>query len=178
MASETYGNVVYGVRDIKITNAANSTQEDLGAATLAEFTPEFEGGILKGDDANKAAISYVIGGQVKFGAGEYSSAAVALMLGVTLAQSGTTPNEVTTLQINAGQRTPYFRVYAKALDDGAGDMHLLLYKVKIMNMPSLVKLENGNYRMSEFEAECFDDGTNGVVKILQNETAADLPAVS
>ena len=176
MASVTYGNIVYGCRDIKITNIAGSIQEDLGAAVTAEFVPELEGGILKGDDANKGSVFYIVGGQLKFSAGEYSSAALAIMLGISLSTSGSTPNEVTTLQLNAGLRLPYFKMYGQALDEGSGDLHLLCYKVKLSGMPGIMKLENGNFRMNEFEAECFDDGSNGVAKLVQHETATAVPA--
>lgn len=176
MASPTYGNIVYGCRDIKITNIGGTTQEDLGAAVTAEFVPELEGGILKGDDANKGSVFYIVGGQLKFSAGEYSAAALAIMLGLTLATTSSTPTEVTTLQLNAGQRLPYFKFYAQALDEGAGDLQLQCYKVKLSGMPGFMKLENGNFRMNEFEAECFDDSTNGVAKVVQHETAVAVPA--
>lgn len=176
MASPTYGNIVFGCRDIKITNIGGSVQEDLGAAVTAEFVPELEGGILKGDDANKGSVYYIVGGQLKFSAGQYSAAALAIMMGITPTTTGSTPNEVTTMQINAGQRMPYFKLYAQALDEGAGDLQLQCYKVKLSGMPGFMKLENGNFRMNEFEAECFDDGTNGVAKTVQHETATAVPA--
>lgn len=176
MASVTYGDKVFGLRDIKVTNIGGTTQEDLDAAQMAEFVPELGGDTLPGDDVKKAALAFVIGGQIKFGAGSFSSAALAIMTGSTLATSGTTPNEATTLQLNAGQRMPYFKVYAQAYDDGTGDVHILCSKVKMMSIPAIAKLENGSFRVGEFEAECFDDGSNGVVQIVQNETAAALPS--
>ncbi len=176
MASPTYGNVVYGCRDIKITNIGGTTQEDLGAAVTAEFVPELEGGILKGDDSNKAGLWYIVGGQLKFSGGQFSAAALAIMLGVSLSTTGSTPNEVTTIQLNAGLRLPYFKFYAQALDEESGDIHLLCHKVKLSGMPGFMKLENGNFRMNEFEAECFDDGSNGVIKTAQHETATAVPA--
>ena len=176
MANVAYGNVVFGLQDIKVTNIGGTTQEDLGAATLAEFTPELQGGVLKGDDANKASVFFIVGGKIKFTAGEYSSAAVGIMLGTSPVTSGITPNEVTTIQMNAGLRLPYFKLYSQAFDEGSGDFHSLFNKVKLSGIPSIAKLENGNLRMGEFEAECFDDGSNGVVKLVQNETATAVPA--
>ena len=175
MASVTYGNAIYGLRDIKITNIGGTTQEDLGAAVTAELVPEVKGGILEGDDAWKAGLAFIVGATLKFSGGEYSSAAVAIMLWLTLTTSGTTPSEVTTLQVDEGARLPYFKAYAQAYDEDSGDMHILASKVKLSAMPGIAKLSNGNWRMNEFEANCFDDGSNGVFQILQNETAAALP---
>jgi hypothetical protein len=178
MPSVTYGNAVFGLRDIKITNSDNDTQEDLGAAVTAEFVPQIVGGGLEGDDAMKAWIAFITHGVLNFSSGEYSSAAVAIMLGLTLTTSGTTPNEETTLQIDEGTRLPYFRLYAQAYDEDAGDIHLLCYKVKLTAIPGMMKLENGNWRMNEFEAVCLDDGSNGVVQIVQNETATAVPSTA
>lgn len=176
MASVTYGNAVYGLRDIKITNIGGTTQEDLGAAVSAEFVPEVQGGLLPGDDAIKAILSFITHGTLKMSAGQYSSAAVAIMLGITLSTSGSSPSEVTELQIDEGQRLPYFKVYAQAYDEETGDLHLLMAKVKITAMPGLSKLANGEWRMTEFEAACIDNGTNGVVELIQHETATAVPA--
>lgn len=176
MASEIYGNAVFGLRDIKITNIGGSTQEDLGAAVSAELVPEVKGGLLEGDDAVKAVLAFITHATVKFSSGQYSSAAVALMLGLTLTTSGTTPNEVVTLEVGEGARLPYFKLYAQAYDEATGDLHILCSKVKLQGMPGIAKLENGNWRMNEFEAVAIDDGTNGVFQIVQHETATAVPA--
>jgi len=176
MASVAYSNVIYGLRDLKITELDGSPQEDMGAAMKMAFKPLLQGGRLEGDDAIKAIISFIIGGEVEFSAGEMSSAALAIITGITLTTASTSPTEVTTLQIDEGQNMPYFKVYGKSLDDLIGDVHVLLSKVKVESDFDVVQLENGNFRVSNIKATAIDDGTNGVVKIIQNETAATLPS--
>lgn len=176
MASVTYGNVVYGLRDIKITNLAGTTQEDLGAAMTMTVQPITSGGRMEGDDAIKAIISFIIGAEGSFSGGELSSAALAIITGKSLTTTGSSPNEVTTLQLDEGDNFPYFKVYGKALDEGSGDMHVLLSKVKVEGGFEVTNLENGNFRVSNISVTAVDDGSNGVMKIVQNETAAALPA--
>ncbi len=175
MASVAYGNAVFGMRDIKVTNAANAVQEDLGAAVSMSVVPTYQGGNLAGDDATKSTIQFVIHGEGQFSAGEVSSAALAIMTGVTLTTTGTTPAAKTVLKVNAGQRMPYFRMYGQSYDDNIGDVHVLLYKVKLTAL-DCIKLENGNWRMTTGSVICLDDGTNGVFQLVQNETALAVPA--
>lgn len=175
MTSEIYGDRVFGMNDLKITNIGGTTQEDLVGAQTLSVKPVLKGGILEGDDADIAAHYFVTRFEGEFSAGTYSSAAVAIMMGITLGASGTTPNEVVTLKINQAQRMPYFKVYGKALDDDAGDMHILLAKCKLTDIDGF-KMENGNWRITKASILALDDGTNGIARILQNETAAALPA--
>lgn len=174
MASETYGDKLFGMNDLKITNIGGTTQEDLLGGQSLMAKPVLKGGILEGDDADIAAHYFVTRMEGEFSAGSYSSAAVAIVLGLTLTASGSTPNEVTTLKLNAAQRMPYFKVYGKALDDGEGDMHVLLNKVKLTDFDGF-KMENGNWRITKASFVALDDGTNGVVTVKQNETATALP---
>jgi len=175
MASVQYGDAIYGLRDIKVTNIGGTVQEDLGAASMLEFAPVFDGGRLIGDDAWKAILSYIVGAEGNIRAGQFSSAALSIMTGITLTTSGTTPNEITTLKLSAGDRMPYFKVYGQALDEGAGDMHILASKVKLTSLKAS-KLENGNWRLTEATVDLVDDGSNGIFKQIQDETAAAVPA--
>ena len=175
MASETYGDKVFGMNDLKVTHISGSPQEDVLGAQSLTMKPVLKGGILEGDDADIAAHYFVTRMEGEFSAGSYSSAAVGIMLGITLTAAGTTPNEITTLKINQAQRMPYFKVYGKALDDSTGDMHILLAKCKVTDIEAF-KMENGNWRITKASILALDDGTNGIVRALQNETAAALPS--
>lgn len=175
MASETYGNQIFGLKDLKVTNIAGSTQEDLGAAVMMEAKPVLKTGILEGDDGVKGVVTYPTHAELSFTAGEYSSAAIAIITGISLAASGTTPNEIVELQINEAVRFPYFKLYGQSLDEGTGDMHVLLWKCKVTEIGSLVKLENGNWRMTEMSGVALQDATHGIVEVLQHETATAVP---
>lgn len=174
MASETYGKFVYGLRDLKITSMAG-LQEDLDAAQTLTFTPTFTDAVLRGDDVEKVSLNNLSGGTASLSAGGYSSAAVAIMFGKTLSQSGSTPNEITTLQLNAGDVMPYFKVYGLARDEAGGDVHVLLPKCKVTGWGD-VTLSDENFFITSVDVRCLDDGSNGIVKIVQHETTATLPA--
>lgn len=175
MASETYGDAVFGLRDLKITNSAGSSQEDLGAASMLDIVPLFKTGRLEGDDAVKSVISFITMAEGNLRAGQYSSAAVAIMLGLSLGQSGSSPNEITTLNITGGARMPYFKIYGQAYDDATGDLHLLCNKCKITEF-NATKLEDGNWRVTEAKVDILPDGSNNIISIVQHETAAAVPS--
>ena len=176
MASVTYGDKIYGARDLKVTNIGGTTQEDLGGIQSLSVELVFAGDTLKGDDITIASINFPTHGEGSMAAGTISSAALAIMTGKSLSTSGTTPNEITTLQIDAGDNMPYFKIYGKAVGaESTDDMHLLLYKVKLSSLNAF-SIENESWRITEIEFMAFDDGSNGILKLVQNETAAALPS--
>lgn len=174
MASVAYGDKVFGLRDLKVTNLAGSTQEDLDAAQTMSFKFVWQGDNLMGDDRLKSTINFPTHGEAEVSAGSLSSAAIAIMFGITPTTTGTTPNAVTEMQINAGQNMPYFKLYGQAVAEGSDDLHVLLWKVKVKEA-SLIELGNGQWRISKFTVIAVDDGTHGIAEIKQNETSAALP---
>ena len=174
MASETYGKFIYGLRDLKVTNIGGTVQEDLDAAQSLTFSPTFSSAELRGDDVPKVSTSSLSGGTAAISAGGYSSAAVAIMFGKTLSQSGTTPNELTTLQLNAGDVMPYFKIYGLARDEGGGDVHVLLPKCKVTSWGG-IDFSDESWFINSVDVQCLDDGSNGVIKIIQHETTTALP---
>ena len=174
MASAAYGDYLYGLRDIKITNMAGTLQEDLDAAQTLNFTPTWTEAVQRGDDVEKSGIGFISGGTANLTAGRMSSAAVAIMFGKSLTVSGSSPNEITTLQVNTGDTVPYFKVYGLVYDDDGGDMHIILGKCKVTGGAAL-EFSDGNYFNQSFDLRVFDDGTNGIWKQVQHETRTTLP---
>lgn len=175
MANKVYGNRVYEIDDIKITNLAGTVQEDLGSATKLDLVPVMITARMVGDGKTKETISYIDMFEGAMTAGDYSSAAMEIMTGITLTISGTSPNEITELKISQGQRMPYFKVYGRALDHSVGDKHYLCSKVKVTSLNAF-KLESGNWRVSEISVDVLDDGANGLLKDISHETATALPS--
>lgn len=173
MPNKTYGRAPFGLRDIGIGNTAG-TIEDLRAAQTATFTVNTTNNVLRGDDVDVESVTFASGGEIKFKAGGYSSAAMAIMTGITLGVTSTSPTEVTELQINAGQNFPYFRVYARMLGPGTDDMHILVYKAKLSDGFSMSAGDN-EWVAPEFTARVFNDDTHGLFEIIQNETGTLLP---
>lgn len=174
MASVGYGDFLYGLRDIKITNSAGTLQEDLDAAQTLNFSPTWTEAVQRGDDVEKSSIGFISGGTATISAGKMSSAAVAIMFGKSVTIASTSPTETATLQVNAGDTMPYFKVYGLVYDDDAGDMHIYLGKCKVIGGAAL-EFSDGNYFTQSFELRVLDDGTNGIWKQVQHETRATLP---
>ena len=174
MANETYGMYLYGLRDLKVTNIGGTLQEDLNAAQTLTFTPTFSSAELRGDDVIKVSMGNLTGGEASLSAGGYSSAAMAIMFGKTLGQSGTAPNELTTLQLNVGDVMPYFKIYGLARDEGGGDVHVLLPKCKVTSWGG-IDFSDESWFINSVDVQCLDDGSNGVIKIIQHETTTALP---
>lgn len=174
MANAAYGSFVFGLRDLKVTNLAGTLQEDLLGGQELMFKPEFRGGEQFGDDRLLSVISFIVGGTADVTAGALSSAAMAIMFGRTLTVSGTSPNEITTLKLSAGDNMPYFKLYGQAVGENGDDLHILLAKVKVMDGGNVDMKDNGFYAPA-FSLRVVDDGTNGVARVVQHETATAVP---
>lgn len=174
MANKGYGDFLYGLRDIKITNMAGTLQEDLDAGQTLSFTPEITSAEQRGDDTVKSQISFLSGGTATITNGAISSAAMALMFGKTLTVAGTSPNETATMQVNAGDSLPYFKVYGQTWDDDTGDIHIYLGKCKIIGGGAL-EFGDATYVTYSLELKVLDDGSNGIWKQIQHETRTTLP---
>ncbi len=170
----TYGNKPFGLRDVKITNIAGTTQVDLPAAQELTVTPRLVGGELKGDDSLKAVVAFVEAAEWNLAAGGISLDALAVITGQAVSVSGSTPSEKTTLNLAAGDAMPYFKIYGKSMGDGADDVHVKLFKCKVTgNIEGA--FAGGSFYITKLNGVAVDDGSNGVMDIIQNETATTLP---
>jgi hypothetical protein len=170
-----YGDKPFGLRDVKITNIAGSTQADLPAAQTMTFRPMFVSGVLRGDDAIKSINSFYEGYEWQLSAGGISLEALALMVGQTVVTAGASPNETKTLTVSEGDALPYFKIYGQSLGENAGDdIHVKLYKCKITTMEG--QFQGGQFYITQCSGNAIDDGVKGIIDIVQNETSAALPA--
>jgi hypothetical protein len=176
MANTTYGHYVLSVNDVKITNLAGSTQEDLDAAQEMTLALVYRVGKLYGDDVLKSILTRVTEGEGTIGAGSISSGALAIMLGITPSTSGTTPNRITTLTITPNMRLPYFKVYGTGYDDQTGSFQILCHKVKITGNTTF-SLKDGadEWVTPGFDFAVVDNGSNVLVDLKLLETSAALP---
>jgi len=170
----SYGDKPFGLRDVKLTNMAGTTQVDLPAARTLQFTERIRSGELTGDDALKAVVALAEAVEWKLEAGGISLEAYALMTGRTATETGSTPNLVTTLTGSAADTFPYFKIYGKSIGDGVDDVHVKLWKCKLTAIEG--SFGEGAFFVKSASGVGMDDGSNGIWDIVQNETAADLPA--
>jgi len=94
------------------------------------------------------------------------------ILGSTIVDSGTTPNQVTSMDITSAVALPYFKleVQSASADPVAGDLHFTLWKLKISNFPEMgTALED--YRLHKVTALAVPRISDGKwVSPVENET--------
>lgn len=169
----SFGQMPYGIRDIKLTNLAGSVQVDMPAARTFSFSERIKSGELSGDDKTLAVVAFSDAVEWSLEAGGISLEIYALMTGRTATVAGTTPNQTDTLAGAAQQSFPYFKVYGKAIDDSAGDIHCKLPKCKLTSLQG--SFGDGEFWITQASGIAIDDGSVGVFVFVANETAANLP---
>ena len=132
----SYGDLPFGLNDIKITDITGSTQVDLPRARVMQFAEALVQAELTGDDKTIAVASISDKVEWSLESGGIPLEAYALMTGRTVVTAGSSPNETKTLTVKAGESFPYFKVYGKSLGDGDGaDVHILIKKCKLTSAP-------------------------------------------
>lgn len=170
----TWGRKPFGLRDIKLTSIDGSTQVDLPNAQTLRFSERLTSGELRGDDVTVSVVAYTDALEWELSAGGISLQAYALMTGRNVASSGSTPNQIQSMTGAAGDVFPWFKIYGKSHADGDDDIHVLIYKAKLMQ-PIEGTYQDGEFLVTSCSGMAIDDGSNGLFKIIQNETAAALP---
>lgn len=165
-------NKPFGLKQIKLVNNADTAAIDLPAALELEFEETVVSGEFFGNDELQGLVTQPLGIKGKFKAGGIPLNAYALMTGHTYALTGSTPNQVGTLEGDSAT-FPYFKVYGKSLGDDGDDVHVKLLKVKLTGSPK------GSFKRGEFfmlEAEFAGVKVDGkAYDMVANETAAALP---
>lgn len=102
--------------------------------------------------------------------------ALALMLGMTNATTGTTPNQVTTAPFLGSSKPKFFKIEGRWTYPGLGlgDVHLVVYKCKVTD-PSAIEVEdaNGKFGTMKIKARAVPCISNAkIFDTVANETAA------
>jgi hypothetical protein len=169
-----FGDKPFGIRDIKLTNIAGSTQVDLPVAQKMACKERLVSAELHGDDTLKSVQSSTDALEWELEAGGIPLEAYALMTGRTVVAAGTQPNQTVTLTAQSGDVMPWFKIYGKAVD-GTGDVHVKIFKAKL-NAPIEGEFADSAFYVTKCAGLAIDDDVNGLYEWVQNETAADLPS--
>lgn len=169
-----YGDKPFGLRDIKLTDITGVTQVDLPVAQRLAFNIRTKSGELSGDDTIAAVVSFAEAIEWELEAGGISLEAWAIMMGETATISGSTPSATDTLQLSGGQALPYFKIYGKSLGEGDDDVHVKMAKCKLTDTIE-GELADGEFYVVSCSGIAVPDGSNILIEIVQNETAATLP---
>lgn len=169
-----YGDKPYGLRDVKITNLAGTTQVDLPAARRLNYSERLATGELTGDDVIKTVVSSLMAIDWELEAGGISLEAWALLTGRTATEAGSTPNRTLTMTASGGDVFPWIKIYGKSVGDGSDDIHVKFFKAKVTSIEGT--FGEGEFFVTSCSGVAVDDGTNGISDVVQNETAASLPS--
>lgn len=170
-----WGDKPFGLRDVKITNAAGSTQVDLPSARTFSFSERIKSGELSGDDKTLAVVAFSDAVEWSLEGGGISLEAYALMTGRTATVAGTTPNQTDTLEGDAQEAFPYFKVYGKAIGDASDDIHCKLNRCKLTSLQG--QFGDGEFFITQASGIAIGDASSGLIfTFVQNETAANLPS--
>jgi len=170
-----FGDKPYGIRDIKITNLAGTTQVDLPNATSLKFSEALNSGQMRGDDSIVAIVAFTDAVEWEFEGGGLPLEALALMTGRTAALTGTTPNQLLTLTAQGGDSYPYFKIYGKSMGDtGVDDVHVKLNKCKLTGAIQ-GEFKDKAFYTTNCKGIAIDPGAGNLYDLIQHETGVTLP---
>jgi len=173
MALETHPKP-YGLNDIKLTSIDGADQVDLPAATKLTFKERIKSAEGPGDDMLSTVVAVRDAVEWELENTGLPLEAYAIIYGTTTGTTGSTPNQVKTLNHQGGVRLPYFKIYGKSLGEGDDDLHCIIYKAKVTEGLDTA-MEYGELMKPTIKGIGIDDGTNGIFDWVQNETADNLP---
>jgi hypothetical protein len=166
-----FGDKLFGLRELKITNADGSGVVALPIALIMHITPRIESaqfaaeGLVVGVAATLVAVDWEIE------AGGISLDALAKLVGDSAAAAGSAPNRSLTLSADAGVLFPYVRVYGRAVGEGSDDIHCKLWRCKLTSI-------EGTFRVGEFwvtsAAGVAVQSASGLWDFVQHETGVVL----
>ena len=143
----------FGARDMKIFSRTAATPTygtgvDVGCFVKLEWEPQVTEKLLEGDDVICAVASQFEGIEVNVEHGGFPLPVYALMIGHTLTDSGTTPNEATIMNLKVNDVRPYFGFIATAFGTEGGPVMIIGYKHKLTDGAGSA-LEKGEFMMGE-----------------------------
>lgn len=171
-----YGDRPFGLNAVRIISRTGSpVTVDLPVSMTLGFTPRMMGGELKGNDSLASVAAFIEAVEWTLQHGGMPLNGLAVILGFTATESGSTPTRVNSMTVDAATAMPYFKLYGKMLGEGIDDLHVLLHKCKVTgNVEG--EFAYGAFYEPTFNGIAVKDAALGIVKIVQNETATTLPA--
>jgi hypothetical protein len=168
----------YGLRQVRITNAAGTSQAILDASQTLSFAEVVQSSELDGSDKRASQVAFASHVEWSLEEGGIPLNAYALMTGRTLIASGTSPGETYTLYGRGGECFPFFKLYGKAVtDDCDGDLHCRMTRCKLSgNIEG--QFANGEFWVTKCEGVALADSNNDdkIFEFVVHETAEDLPS--
>jgi hypothetical protein len=178
---------VFAVTDCKIAlltadvaggSATYGTSLDVPGIKSVTITGDVETKQLRGDNTLLDSDSVITGISVSIEYAKLSLDVIALLFGATVVDSGTTPNQLATLDLSGTIKPRPFRLEAisASADPVAGAVRFTLHKVIVSSFPELGLAEE-DYKTGTLEGSAMPllaTGNKWISTIIQ-ETAAVLP---
>jgi hypothetical protein len=160
-----FGDMPWGIKEIKLKR--NSTVVELPASMTLKFKEKFVSARGRGGNALRALAAAPDGVEWEMSALGLDLEAYALIRGLTVVETGVTPNQVKTLSSSNTNNIPYFDIYGRALGVGNDDIHYHIINAKLtegLDAP----FEDGKLTESALKGEALD------WEMVQNETATEI----
>lgn len=159
----THASVIFDVNDCKVypmlTDVAGASPTygagvDVPGIASVTVNPNIVSAELKGD----ARVIAVRGrtDRITFSGtyGKLSGDVLAVILGTTVTDSGSTPNQLATFRLKSPGSLPYFKIEFQIQDveEGIGDLRVVLYKCKLTG-GTLLGTSSDNFGQPTFDAD-------------------------
>ncbi len=169
----SFGKIPFGLELINVyplTGDTPGTAVPVPIGRTLGIEPDEETKELTGYNAVAASTTTQLSGEVTLEYGGVDLALLAAVTGATINASGTTPNQIRTLDIgSSGVNRPYVMIIGKSLGDDGGDLWLKVWKCKF-GVPPLT-LEESEYAVSTLTGTAVRNGSGKFFSIIQHETA-------
>lgn len=126
----------YGIRDVKVTPFLDDQAETLGTPVdlpnmqTLSFTEAEEFTRLRGDDRTVTTRGQGANVEWELEAGGLSLAAIRVMYGGVVTESGVAPNITRKFRKKSRDTRPFFRIEGQAISDSGGDVHCVIFRCK------------------------------------------------
>lgn len=177
-----HASVIFDVNDAKVypllTDVAGASPTygvgvDVPGIAQVAVNPNIISAELKGD----ARVIAVRGrtDRLTFSAtyGRLSGDVMATILGATVTDSGTTPNQLAAFRLKSPAPLPYFKIEVQIQDveEGIGDLRVVLYKCKITG-GSILGTSTDNFGQPTFDADAI--AINGTLTAVNGVAGPDV----
>jgi hypothetical protein len=165
----------YSIVDLKVAPVTGDTPGTLvDLPGIRELTLTFgtELAELRGDNAVLAIVDNGRTAEWSMESGGLSFDAMEVITGKTMTESGTTPAVVRRLEFASDDQSPYFTIVGKSnSDDGAQDLHVVIYKAKATDDMEFT-LTDGEFLTPTFGGAAVGRTSDKVIaELVQHETA-------
>lgn len=139
--------------------------KDMPGAMKIQVSPKADTKQLRGDSMLIDVYTKIIEVELDVECSLFNLDALPILMGGTVSDSGTTPNQITKFSLTSANATPgYFKIEGQwtYVNIGVGDAHIVLYKCKITDAPSFeISDASGNFGTLKFKAVALPTIFNG-----------------